>query len=29
MALDQLMLGITVVLTIVSLAYVVGLRRLP
>jgi hypothetical protein len=29
MALDLLMLGITVVLTIVSLAYVVGLRRLP
>lgn len=29
MALDLLMLGITLVLTVVSLAYVVGLRRLP
>lgn len=29
MALDLLMLGITLILTIVSLAYVVGLRRLP
>ena len=29
MALDVLMLGITLILTIASLAYVVGLRRLP